>query len=195
MRGRTLKQALFSRLKQQTKRLRKDQRGVSAIEFALIFPILIVLFAGAVDLGQALMVHRKINQIVGTTTDIVSRDPSWTASKLDAVLKGASSIILPFKTSDLKLTVMVVDINSANQATVNWARGYNVDPPKYGDKSPVAIPADIVEPGVQLVTAEATYSLVTPFASLMQSLTGSSAYNYDRFSIMRPRVNDTIKMN
>lgn len=185
---------LLSRFAFTAKRLKSDKKGVSAIEFALIFPILVVLLAGATDLGQALMVHRKMNEIVGTTADLVSQESSWTTSKLDAILEGTASIILPFDTDDLTITVSVIDIDASNTATVNWSRAYNTDALEAGDASPVNIPADIVESGVQMVIATATYSLTTPFASLMQSITGDSSYEYDRFSMVRPRTGDTITL-
>ncbi len=178
------------------RRLRRDRKGVSAIEFALIFPILIVLMAGATDLGQALMVHRKINQIVATTADLVSQQSSWTTTQLDAVLKGASSIVLPFSTDALTIKVAIIDIDKSYNKTENWSRAFNATSKSCNmTASAVTIPNDIVESGVQMVVATATYCLTTPFSSLMQSVTGTLGYEYDRFSIMRPRTKDTITLN
>ncbi len=176
------------------RQLKADRRGVSAIEFALIFPILIVLLAGTTDLGQALIVSRKMNQVVATASDLVSQDSSWSSSRLDAILKGTASIILPFDPQDLKITVSVVNIDAANKAKVNWSRSYHGKALARGDDSPVEIPANIVENGVQLVVATATYSLTTPFADIMESIVGSSSYNYSRYSIMRPRAKSTIEL-
>ncbi len=177
------------------RRLKADRRGVSAIEFALIFPILIVLLAGTTDLGQALIVHRKMNQIVATASDLVTQESSWSASRLDAILKGTASIILPFDAKDLKITVSVIDVDPLNNAWVHWSRSYNGKALSPGDKSPVEIPADIVENGVQLVVATASYKLTTPFAAIMKSIVGSSSYDYSRYSIMRPRVQSTIQLH
>ncbi len=64
------------------------RRQCRAIEFTLIFPILVALFAGTVDLGQALMVSRKMNQIVSSTADVVSQNATWATSDATAMLKG-----------------------------------------------------------------------------------------------------------
>ena len=37
-----------------------DGHGVSAVEFALIVPILLSLYFGAVEVGQALIINRKV---------------------------------------------------------------------------------------------------------------------------------------
>ncbi len=196
MRGNKMAHNPISLAMRKANQLGRDRRGVSAIEFALIFPILIVLMVGATDLGQALMVHRKVNQIVATTADLVSQQSSWTRTQLDAVLKGASSIILPFSTDALTIKVAIIDIDKSYNKTENWSRTFS--PTSKTCKmtaAEVAIPNNIVESGVQMIVATATYCLTTPFSSLMQSITGTVGYEYDRFSIMRPRTKDTIVLN
>jgi hypothetical protein len=60
--------------------------------------------------------------------------------------------------------------------------------------SPVTIPTNIAEAGVQLIAVKATYSLTTPFSSLLQPITGVTSYSYTKTYIMRPRIKDTITL-
>ena len=183
--------ALFGRLA----RLARDRRGVSAIEFSLIFPIMIALVAGTVDFGQVLMADRKMNEVVATATNILAQNSSWTTTNADNVVAGAASIIEPFSTSDLTIVVAVVNMTSKGAATVSWSRGYHTPALASGVPSPVAIPTAIYENGVQMVVAKATFSLSTPFAGLLKPVTGVSTYSYTRKSIDRPRISDTISLN
>ena len=61
-------------------RLMRDRSGASGVEFALVVPILLFLLAGTVDLGHALTVSRKIDQIASTTGDMISQQGTWTKS-------------------------------------------------------------------------------------------------------------------
>ncbi|WP_170976338.1 TadE/TadG family type IV pilus assembly protein [Rhizobium sp. FKL33] len=176
-------------------RFRKDRSGVSAIEFVLIFPILVALLAGTVDFGQALMVSRKMNQIVSTLGDMIAQKSSWTTSEANAIITGTTTIILPFSTTNLKIKLAVVDVASDLSTKVNWGLAYQDTAPSKNGASPVTVPTTIAQSGVQLVTVVATYQLTTPFSSLLQPVTGVSTYNYSKTYIMRPRVKDTITLD
>jgi Flp pilus assembly protein TadG len=185
---------LSARLAKELGRLGADSRGVSAIEFVLIFPILVALLAGTVDFGQALMVSRKMNQIAGTLGDMVSQKSAWTSTDLNAIITGASTIIQPFDRTKLTIQVAVVDVATDLSTKVNWAKAYNTTALAKNAASPVVISKDIAESGVQLIAVKATYQLATPFSSLLKPVTGVTAYHYNKTFIMRPRLKDTITL-
>ncbi|WEZ85309.1 TadE/TadG family type IV pilus assembly protein (plasmid) [Rhizobium sp. 32-5/1] len=66
----------------------RDQRGQSGIEFALLLPLMLLLIAATIDLGQALMVRRKIDQMAAITSDIISQEDLWASADVATVLKG-----------------------------------------------------------------------------------------------------------
>jgi Flp pilus assembly protein TadG len=173
-------------------RLLSDRKGLSGVEFALILPIIITILAASEDLGQALMVDRRMNQIAATASDIVSQQSNWSGTSLDGILTGTATIIQPFSTSKLTILVAVVNVDSSLNATVSWSRGYNTTALTAGAASPVTLSSTILQSGVQMIVSKATYSLTTPFAALLKPVTGLSSYTYTRYGINRPRVSDTI---
>jgi Flp pilus assembly protein TadG len=175
--------------------LLKARDGVSAIEFALIFPLIVALLAGTVDFGQALMADRKINQVVATATNLIALKSLWTTSDVDKIMAGTASILQPFNTSNLTLVVGVVTIDTSNNAKVVWSRAYNTTNWTVGAVSPVPVSSTVVEKGVQMVVAKATFSLSTPFATLLQPITGRTSYTYTRVSMNRPRITDSVTLN
>lgn len=186
---------MFTRLAQVAKRLRGDTRGVSAIEFAIIMPILVILLAGTVDLGQALIANRKANQISSTVADMMSRSSSWKTADVDVILAAAATIMQPFQTSGLSIELAVVDVAADLSTKVNWSVGYNVAALNKGDPSPLNLPSDVKTAGVQMIIVETKYSLVTPFTSLLSGATGVTSYNFDKFHFTRPRIGDTLALN
>ena len=49
-------------------RWRADASGMAALEFAFIVPIMGVMFIGAVELSQAIIVDRRVTQIASSTS-------------------------------------------------------------------------------------------------------------------------------
>jgi Flp pilus assembly protein TadG len=183
-----------SALAELRRRFGRDERGVSAIEFVLIFPLLVGMLAGTVDIGQALTVSRKMNQVASTLGDITSQQGAWTATDIDAIIAGSATIIEPFNKTDLKIDLAILDVNSSLVAKVNWARGYNKTALAKNAASPVTIPTNIAQSGVQLIAVKATFTLTTPFSKLLQPVTGVTTYNYQKTYIMRPRNGDAITL-
>ena len=183
-----------SRLAETRRRFSRDERGVSAIEFVLIFPILVGMLAGTVDIGQALTVSRKMNQVAATLGDLTSQKGAWTATDIDAIIMGSATIIEPFDKSDLKIDLAILDVDASLATKVNWARGYNKTALAKNSASPVTIPTNIAQSGVQLIAVKATYSLTTPFSKLLRPVTGVTTYNYQKTYIMRPRNGSTITL-
>jgi Flp pilus assembly protein TadG len=193
-------------LRHAPKRLLRDRSGVSAIEFVLLFPILFGMMAGTVDIGQALTVSRKMNQIASTLGDMTSHEGTWKTADIDAIIAGAATIIEPYPQSKVKIELAVLDIDASLKAKVNWGRYYVGEPPTEGntspvttsitkgDPSPVTIPTNIAQPGVQLIVVRARYSLQTPFTKLLTPVTTLTEYKYEKTYIMRPRLGEAITL-
>jgi Flp pilus assembly protein TadG len=176
-------------------RLTRDRAGVSGVEFALVLPILLLLLAATVDLGHALTVSRKIDQIAATTGDVISQQGTWTKSNVAGLLSGMSFILQPYDTTALTITVAVEDVPASGSATVNWSAAFNASSLTSGAASPIAVPAKIQQAGVQVVLTRVRYTFTTPLSAFLGSFTGISGYSFDRYFFNRPRTADKITYN
>ena len=70
---RTSLQHLTRRIATAIALYRRDSRGVAAIEFAMIVPIMSAMFIGAVEVSQAITVDRRVTQVASSTADLVAR--------------------------------------------------------------------------------------------------------------------------
>lgn len=177
------------------RRLARDRAGTSGVEFALVLPILILLLAATVDLGHALTVSRKIDEIASTTGDVISQQGTWTKSNVAGLLSGMSFILQPYDTTGLTITVAVEDVPTNGSATVNWSAAFNTSSLAAGAASPIAVPEKIQEDGVQVVLTRVQYTFTTPLSNLLGSFTGTSGYTFDRYFFNRPRTADKITYN
>jgi len=55
------------------RRLLKDRSGLAAVEFAMIFPMMVVMFFGVLELSAAISVDRKATLVARTLSDLTSQ--------------------------------------------------------------------------------------------------------------------------
>ena len=61
------------RSRQFVARFVRDKRGVAAVEFAFIVPLMLVLLFGMIDTSSAVAVDRKVTIAARTISDLVSQ--------------------------------------------------------------------------------------------------------------------------
>ena len=91
---------LLARTLGLARRYRADKRGVAAIEFALILPIMFVMFVGAVELSQAITVDRRVTQAASSVADLVARkEKSISTTEISDIMKIGGYIMEPYSHS------------------------------------------------------------------------------------------------
>ncbi|HRF08644.1 MAG TPA: pilus assembly protein [Xanthobacteraceae bacterium] len=175
--------ALLTRLRRKTAQFSRDQRGVSAVEFALILPFMAMLYLGGTALTQGIIIKRKVVLVTHTVGDLVARDNSLTNAEITAVFDAAKAVFAPYTWSTLlKIKVSSVRINAAGTATVAWSDAFQ-DTAR-ATNSPVTLPTGLNTPNTTVIWAEVSYRYTPPVGS---SFTGGPVTMTDRIFI-RPRL-------
>ena len=118
----------------------RDRRGVAAVEFALLLPLMLMTYIGASDVTRGVIASRDVDLPSRTISDLVAQQPtssSVPSSKIQTIFAAASAVMVPFNTSTLALTVSAVDItqnsnNTCCQPLVRWsyAQGSTMTAPR-----------------------------------------------------------------
>ncbi len=167
--------------------------GVSAVEFALILPIMLIIYAGCGELTMALVIDRKVSRAASTISDLVAQQSSVSTALMTNIFDATTSILEPYDSSIAKVVVVVVDITSSGQK-VSWSKARN-DTAATANASPPAafvVPSTIASVGDEVVVGRVTYAFSSPFASIMQSVTGGATYNLNHIFYLKPRQGSTI---
>ncbi|MDG2479606.1 MAG: TadE/TadG family type IV pilus assembly protein, partial [Alphaproteobacteria bacterium] len=80
--------------------LRANDRGVAATEFALILPILILLLFGTVEIGNALLLDKKVTMASQTAADLIAQQKVVTGRDITNIWAAIDNIILPYATDN-----------------------------------------------------------------------------------------------
>jgi Flp pilus assembly protein TadG len=176
-----LTQALRCRLAQ----LASDQRGVSAVEFAVLLPFMFLLYMGGVEVSQAVATDRKVTMVARSVADLVSRTTSVSDTDMTNTFNAAAAVVAPFASSNLKVTLSSVSISAQGVATVVWSNGYNTTGRAVG--STVTVPTALNVAGTSLIWGEVSYAY-TPTIGYV--LTGTM--NLTDQMYMRPRLTSCV---
>ncbi|UJW86951.1 TadE/TadG family type IV pilus assembly protein [Devosia sp. SL43] len=173
------------------KALLGDNKGVSAVEFALIVPVILILLIGMVDLNEALTIHRKLRQVTSTIADLTAQQSELTASTVALTLQGAASLLAPYDRSSLQLVLTVISIDD-NAQTVAWSMAYQAVAEEAGATPLFPAPEDLALAGVQMVAVRADYEFTTVFGALTKVFSGREGYAMSDQMYERPRTSDEI---
>jgi Flp pilus assembly protein TadG len=161
----------------------KDTRGMSAVEFAMLLPLMLTLYLGGVEVSQGISIDRKVTLTARTVADLVAQVSSIDTAGVNAALGAATAVMAPYPDTNAKVTVSLVKIDANGNAKVCWSNSKNGDV----RSGSVTLPAALNVPNTSLVWGEASYAY-TP--SIGYVLTNSMNLTDQIF--MRPRLSESI---
>ena len=174
------------------RRLAADRRGLSAVEFSLLLPLMLLIYAGSVEISEVLTVDRKVNQLASTVGDLVAQKGTMDATEMNNIFAAGTAVMTPYPAAGVRIVVAAVDIVSDTTQTVSWGRALNDAAPGSGSPSPVPIPAAVADVGSQVVVSRVQYDFTSPFSDFMSNVTGRDSYTFEHVFIMRPRLGEEI---
>ncbi|MBN9241335.1 MAG: pilus assembly protein [Mesorhizobium sp.] len=142
-------------------RLLRDRRGVAAIEFAFIAPILLILYFLTMEASQAIETSKKVNRMSSMIGDLIAQQSAVDSCSLPAILQAANTTLLPYNRSSPKVIVTGIQITTDTPpiATVAWSYQvsggqYGAGPEKAGDTT--TMPSAIKTGGAFLIRVQSS---------------------------------------
>ena len=167
------------------KRFARDRRGVSAVEFALLSPLMIGLYLGGVEISQGVGIDRKVTLTAGAIANLTAQASSISNADMTNIMNAASAIMSPYSTSTLKITVSALAIDGNGVAKVTWSDTKNGTARSVG--SVVSIPSALAVANTTIVFSEVSYSYTPPIGYVITGQLNLSDTMY-----MSPRQSTTI---
>ena len=165
----------------------RDRKGLSAIEFAILAPIMISFYFGGVEISDVMTVDRRVTTVASATADIVAQATQIDNTDIQDVFTAASSIMQPYNGAGIQIVVSSVADNNG-VATVLWSDGFQTTPRGVG--STVTLPSGLLTPGGSVIMAEVTYVYDSPFADfyIINPVLTDTFYLKPRRVLQIPRI-------
>jgi Flp pilus assembly protein TadG len=151
--------------------LSHNNKGTAAVEFALIAPILIVLYLGLAELTLGMMAGRRAGHLAATVGDLTAQSESLTTANINDIFDIGASMLSPFPAgANLKIRISSVTMDASGQARVDWSDGKNMGP-----NAPGTVIAGItltqLPKGESLMMTEVEYDYDSPVDNFLPGIT------------------------
>jgi Flp pilus assembly protein TadG len=104
--------------------LLRDCRGVAATEFAVIVPVMLLMFFGTIEFSSGVAVDRKVTLVARLLTDLTSQSTSVSNADLTNFTITAKAELYPYGSTPLNSTITELWIDpTTSNARVQWSQG------------------------------------------------------------------------
>lgn len=171
--------AIISRSRATVTTFLRDRRGVAALEFALIAPVMILLFLGSVEVTNGFDVNKKLARAGTMVGDLITQQQSISKEKIADILEIGAATLLPYQRDLPQITVTSINVpGDSSNATVVWSqrmRNQSITTP-YTKGSTVAVDPNLRIAGTSItfIRVETTIAYIPLIAWTMKDPVNTS---------------------
>lgn len=165
------------------KSLRTDKRGVASVEFAIICPILILLFFGLIELAEGVNCRARMENTASTVADLVAQSKTITNADVANIFSAADSLMYPSPpTIKIRVSSLIDDGNNNNTGQVVWSESNDPSGYKaYNKNDKVSVPDGVITSGgASVIMAEVEFTYQSPLRFILATDKTMSSQFYSR---------------
>ena len=180
-------------------KLTVNAQGVAALEFAMIAPLMFMLFVGSVEFSQAITVDRRVTQSASVIADLIARAPSEgvAADQVDRDMSIVSQLIAPYDANALTVEVVSVKAQAApgNPGALNYVVDWSRDnrggtPYARNSPAPFGMPQGLLVAGESTIVGRAFYN----YTPLIFSYFIKEAFTMEEIFYLKPRNGSCVHL-
>ncbi|MGB7335220.1 MAG: TadE/TadG family type IV pilus assembly protein [Salaquimonas sp.] len=177
-------------------RFKEETKGVAAIEFAFIAPLMLVMYIGTLEISNAVSANRKLSRVSSTVGDLLTQAECFSDTTLNDIVEISGDIMYPY-TNAVKIEINGVLITSGT-AKVQWSRAWNGGVTK-AVGAPYTVPNKIKIDDNFLLAAKIQMAYKPTIGWLTTGdkftvKTDTSAINMSEEMFLRPRIGNDIRI-
>jgi Flp pilus assembly protein TadG len=124
------------------KRFVTDRRGVGAVEFALIAPLLLSLYITSFEITIGLSVAKRVTRSASSIADLVTRETTVDKTILATMKDVTNSLFAPYSPNNLKIKITGIQLDGSGNPTVAWSWDQSGGKP-YAVGAVVSVPSEM----------------------------------------------------
>lgn len=174
------------KLMQTLRRFAHENKGVAALEFAIIAPLLMVpLLLGTVDLIDVMGANKRAQNAAASVADVVARDTEISNAELAGMWRALDILMYPNDPGTMEIRITSVSIVNASTAEVVWSEAHGGMAARTTG-STVSLDNRMMQVGTSIIMVESVYNYDAPLAFLFQNQVHMTHEAYRRSRLVDP---------
>ena len=173
-------------------RLIKNKSGIGAVEFALLAPVLLMLYFSTFELTVAFTVFGRVSRTSSTIADLIASQTQVDKNYLGTMPDVMASIMAPYTASaSSSLKMSGIKLDGAAKATIDWSLDKTKGRP-YVVGAATTIPDDLKVANTYLIRSE----LAVPYSTLIYipglAYSKLNSMTFTKVYYFAPRLGTTV---
>lgn len=107
--------------------LRREEAN-AAIEAGFLFPVMVAILCGMIDIGVALLTNLKVTTSTQIVSDLLARDKSVNDAQIEDAINAGRLALFPYDTDSYGVDIVGIQyVGTGLVPTVRWRETLNMD--------------------------------------------------------------------
>ena len=147
-------------------RLWADPRGAAAVEFALLLPLLALIYFGVVEVLQGAMAEQRVAHTASAIGDLTAQSSTITSAEVGDIFQVGDAIMAPYPTDGLQMRVSSLTADKNGNVTVAWSQAQGMTALTKGSTAP-SLPTNVIAANESVVMGETKYTYKSVFGQVL----------------------------
>ncbi len=112
---------------QLVRRFASAREAVAAIEFAILVPVMLIIFLGLVEVSNGLSASRRVELIARTVADVSGQYKTLKNTEVADIARSAGPILHPVEPTNIQIRITSLGVNAALEVYVDWSETRDAD--------------------------------------------------------------------
>lgn len=166
-----------------------NQQGISAVEFALIAPLMVLIYFGSIELNLMMRADRRVTTTASSLGDLTARLTTASDADMQELFEAAVVLMQPYPAQSARLRITSVVDTGDGATRVDWSDGFNITP--YSKDALITVPTGLVPTPGSIIVAEVQYE----YESTTGFVINTSRTLKDTFYLRPRRVTSIARTN
>ena len=166
------------------RKFRRSEKGIAAVEFAFIAPVLASMLVGTIEVCNALECKQKVTDVASSVADLVAQTSTTSTTDLSNIFAAANQLIYPFPSSSATIVVSSIVSDGSGNGTIAWSEASSGS--GLTKNSAVTVPVGLMSASscargaCSVILATVTYSYTSPLGKFFIGPTTMNDHFYSR---------------
>lgn len=174
------------KMMQRLRHFARENKGLAALEFAIIAPLLMVpLLLGSVDLIDVMSANKRAQNAASSLADVVARDTEISDAEVTGLWGALGVLLYPDASGAMEIRVSSISIVNASTAQVVWSEGHGGMSARQAGTN-VTLDSRMMTVGTSIIMVESAYKYDSPLGFLFQNQVRLTHNAYRRSRLVDP---------